>query len=161
MGAGCAGKVRKQAAGPGAGKVVSWIRGFLNSPPLCQACLGQVALAGRCQSVPGRDPGGNEDGEGTSGQHDDPSSARAGPDFRLGSGGTLGTRSMNAATWNDLREHMAERFPRRLWARQGDLPPALLEANQGPGFTEPPTLRPPPDTRTHAFRAQWLQEQEF
>lgn len=49
--------------------------GFPELPTLCQACLGQVALAGRYQSVPGRDPGGNEDGEGTSGQHDDPSSA--------------------------------------------------------------------------------------
>lgn len=161
LGAGGAGKVRKKAAGPGAGKVASWVWGFLNPPTLCQACLGQVVLAGRCQSVPGRDPGATRLERGPSRQHDDPSSARAGPDFRLEPRGTLGIRSVNATTWNDLWEHVAEHFPRRTWARRGDLPPVLLEANRGPGFTEPPTLHHPPDTRTRSSRAQRLQEQEF
>ena len=134
LGAGGAGKVRKKAAGPGAGKAVSWGLGFPELPPtLCQACLGRVVLAGRCQSAPGRDPGATRLERGPSRQHDDPSSPRARPDFRLEPGGTLGIRSVNATTRNDLWEHVAEHFPRRMWARWGDLPPVPLEANRGPG----------------------------
>lgn len=158
MGAGGAGKVRKQAAGPGAGKAARWGLGFPELPTLCQACLGWVALAGRCL---GGTPGATRLGRVPAVSMMTPAVPEQGQTSGWGPGGTLGTRSVNATTWNDLREHVAERFLRRTWARRGDLPHALLEANRGPGFTEALTLRPPPDTRTHASRAQWLREQEF
>lgn len=83
--------------------------GFLN-PPLCvKPVWGWWCWLGGTL-------GATRLGRGTGRQHDDPSSARAGPDFRLGPGRTLGIRSVNATTRNDLWEHVAERFPRRTWA---------------------------------------------
>lgn len=142
MGAGGARKVRKQAASPGAGKVVSRVWGFLN----CLLCAkpvwrGWSWLGGAWEGPWGQRGWGGEPAVSMM----TPAVPEQGQTSGWGPGGH-GIRSVNAATWNDLWEHEADRFPRRTWARRGDLPPALLEANRGPGFTEAPTLHPPPDT---------------